>query len=239
MNQLIAVILDSLQLLTLAFKGELTMTESMETLIDSIFLNRVPATWAKLAFPSIRPLGSWMDNLSHRLLQLNQWKEEPTSIPKITFLNRLFNPQSFLTAIKQLNSQRTGTELNKLYIQTDITKRMFTEITEPPREGAYCFGFHVEGARWDMASGQMEESIPRKPFSVVPVVCCKAAPVLPDGKEEKGVYQCPVYKTETRGATYVFTAQLKTKYPPQKWILAGVSCILDVEGIGDYLPGKE
>ena len=239
MNQLIAAILDSLQLLTLAFKGELTMTESMEKLIDSIYLNRVPTTWSKLAFPSIRPLGSWMDNLSHRLLQLNQWKEEPTQIPRITFLNRLFNPQSFLTAIKQLNSQRTGTELNKLYIQTDITKRMFTEITEPPREGAYCFGFHVEGARWDMASGQMEESIPRKPFSVVPVVCCKAAPVLPDGKEEKGVYQCPVYKTETRGATYVFTAQLKTKYPPQKWILAGVSCILDVEGIGDYLPGKE
>ena len=101
----------------------------MEKLMDSIYLNRVPETWAKLAFPSTRPLGSWMDNLSHRLLQLNQWKEEPTTIPKITFLNRLFNPQSFLTAIKQVNSRKTGTELNKLYIQTDITKRAYMEIT--------------------------------------------------------------------------------------------------------------
>lgn len=53
------------------------------------------------------------------------------------------------------------------------------------------------------------------------------------------MYQCPVYKTETRGATYVFTAQLRTKLSPQKWILAGVAVILDVEGVGDYVPGKE
>ncbi len=104
MNVLISEIINSLQQLQLAFNGELTMTETMEKLIDSIYLNRVPETWIKIAFKSNRPLGSWMDNLSHRLLQLNQWKEEPTTIPRITFLNRLFNPQSFLTAIKQVNS---------------------------------------------------------------------------------------------------------------------------------------
>lgn len=74
----------------------------------------------------------------------------------------------------------------------------------------------------------------------MPVVNCRAALLPTDGKEEKGVYQCPVYKTETRGSGYVFTAQLKTKAPPQKWILAGVSIILDVEGVSDaYAPGKE
>lgn len=61
-----------------------------------------------------------------------------------------------------------------------------------------------------------------------------------DIKEDKTVYQCPVYKTESRGATYVFTAQLKTKLPPAKWILAGVALILDVEGVSDaFAPGKE
>ena len=35
-------------------------------------------------------------------------------------------------------------------------------------------------------------------------------------------------------------AQLKTKLPPQKWILGGVAMILDVEGVSDaYAPGKE
>jgi dynein heavy chain len=31
-----------------------------------------------------------------------------------------------------------------------------------------------------------------------------------------------------RGPTWVFDAQLKTKDPPAKWILAGVALILDV-----------
>jgi dynein heavy chain len=44
---------------------------------------------------------------------------------------------------------------------------------------------------------------------------------------------CPVYKTEDRGNTYVFTAQLKTRYMPRKWILAGVAILMDVEGVSD------
>ncbi len=43
-----------------------------------------------------------------------------------------------------------------------------------------------------------------------------------------GVYMCPVYKTEQRGPTYVFSSQLKTKSPPARWILAGVALLLDV-----------
>jgi len=127
MNVLINEILKSLAEIELAFKGELTMTEAMETLMSSINNNRVPATWAKLAFPTTRPLSSWLDNLKHRLDQLNTWKEDPTTIPKVTFLNRLFNPQSFLTAIRQVYSREKQQELNKLYIQTDILKKMYWE----------------------------------------------------------------------------------------------------------------
>lgn len=210
------------------------MTEKMEQLMDAIFLDKVPATWAKLAFPSTRGLGSWLDNLKHRLDQLNFWKEDPSRVPPVVFLNRLFNPQSFLTAIMQVFGREKQQELNRLYIQTDITKKMYWEQDLPPlREGAYIFGFQVEGARWDTGLGQLEESYPKKQFSVVPVVNCRAAVIPQNEKEEKNIFQCPCYKTETRGATYVFTAQLKTKAPPQKWILAGVAIILDVEGVSD------
>jgi dynein heavy chain len=67
MNFLIKTIVDSLRDIELAFKGELTMTENMETLMNAIFFNNIPATWAKYAFPSSRGLGSWLDNLKHRL----------------------------------------------------------------------------------------------------------------------------------------------------------------------------
>jgi len=77
MNALINEILKSLFEIELSFKGELTMTEKMENLMDSIFLDKVPPSWANLAFPSTRGLGSWLDNLKHRLDQLNIWKEDP------------------------------------------------------------------------------------------------------------------------------------------------------------------
>ena len=74
---------------------------------------------------------------------------------------------------------------------------------------------------------------------MVPVVNCKPA-LLVEGKEEKGVYKCPVYMNESRGKTYVFEAQLKTKHPPLRWTLAGVAMILDVDGVSDSFPfGKE
>lgn len=77
MNFLIKTIVTSLRDVDLAFKGELTMTENMETLMNAIFFNSIPDTWAKFAFPSTRGLGSWLDNLKHRLDQLNLWKENP------------------------------------------------------------------------------------------------------------------------------------------------------------------
>lgn len=47
---LIKEIIRSLGEIELANKGELTMTEQMETLMQSIFVNKVPDTWLKLSF---------------------------------------------------------------------------------------------------------------------------------------------------------------------------------------------
>lgn len=127
MNNLIGIIVTSLKEVELAFKGELTMTENMETLMNSIFFNMVPASWAKYAFASSRGLALWLDNLKQRLDQLNLWKDNPTSIPNVTFINRLFNPQSFLTATKQVYSKEKQAELNKLNIQTDVLKKLYWE----------------------------------------------------------------------------------------------------------------
>jgi len=114
--KLIQEINESLAQIDLANKGELTMTEQMETLMQFIFINKVPPTWTKLSFDSTRSLGSWLDNIKQRLEQLNFWKEDPAKEPYITFINRLYNPQSFLTAVKQVTARRDVVELNKLYI---------------------------------------------------------------------------------------------------------------------------
>jgi len=241
MNVLIMVIVLDLIDIQLAFKGELTMSEQMETLMDNISMNRVPAKWSKKAFPSQRGLGSWLTNIKQRLEQLILWKDDPGRIPKVTFINRLFNPQSFLTAIKQIFSREYKVELNKTAIVTEIQRKWYWEQDIPDcKDGAWIFGFQVEGARWDVQNLTLDESLPKIQFSVVPVVAAKAI-VSGAAREEKNIYQCPVYKTEDRMSTYVFTAQMKTaKHPPAKWILAGVALIMDIEGMSDqFAPGKE
>lgn len=100
-NTLITQIIIDLKDLELAFKGELTMTAAMEDLMENIYLNKICKEWAKKSWMTTRGLGSWLDNLKQRLELLNLWKDDPTTINKsICFLNRLYKPNSFLTAIK-------------------------------------------------------------------------------------------------------------------------------------------
>ena len=84
----------------------------------------------------------------------------------------------------------------------------------------------ISGARWDIQTGLMAESRLKELTPVMPVLFIKAIPV--DRMETKGMYECPVYKNKSRGPTYVWTFNLKTKEKPSKWILAGVALLLQV-----------
>jgi dynein heavy chain len=55
-----------------------------------------------------------------------------------------------LTAVKQIIAQKNQYELNRLYIATDVTRKIVEEIDASAKEGSYVFGFVLEGARWDI-----------------------------------------------------------------------------------------
>jgi dynein heavy chain len=71
----------------------------------------------------------------------------------------------------------------------------------------------------------LEPSKPREMYSPLPVINIR--PSIVD-KSDFGVFHCPVYKTQQRGPTYVFSLQLKTKHDAGKWILGGVVAVMDV-----------
>jgi dynein heavy chain len=83
MNILITEMIRSLKELQLGFAGELTMSDAMENLKTSLYLDRIPATWQKRAWPSLRPLSSWLTDFLLRLVQLEEWQNNPTEIPKV------------------------------------------------------------------------------------------------------------------------------------------------------------
>ncbi|DBB00312.1 TPA: Dynein beta chain, flagellar outer arm [Trebouxia sp. C0004] len=225
MNGLLSTMKRSLAELDLGLKGDLTMSEPMEKLMLALANDGVPASWANMAYPSLRPLGSWLVNLLQRVSQLVEWTAD-LGVPKSVWLSGLFNPQSFLTAVMQTTARRNDWPLDKTVVLTEVTKKQPDQIDAPSRDGAFIHGLTLEGARWDEKAGTLDDSRPKELFCPMPVMLVRAVTV--DKAEMKDAYQCPVYTTEARFRQEVFTAQLKSKHSWIKWTLAGVCLFLDV-----------
>lgn len=229
MNNLLSEMIRSLKELSLGFKGELTMSDAMESLMNALFMDEVPKSWAKYAWPSRKALNGWLANFMSRLTQLEDWSNNPIEIPKVTILSYLINPQSFLTAVNQVAAQRNQWELDRLVTYTDVTRHATIDKVESVnRDGAYIYGLHMQGARWDANAGNIEKSKPKEMFCEFPVMSVRG--VASDRADFNGMYLCPVYKTEMRGPTFVYCANLRTKSPPGRWVLAGVALILELTG---------
>ncbi|RDD42081.1 Dynein beta chain, ciliary [Trichoplax sp. H2] len=223
MNILTSEIRRSLKELDLGLKGELTISADMENLQNSLFLDKVPDSWTKRAYPSLSGLAAWYSNLLLRIKELENWTTD-FALPNVVWLAGFFNPQSFLTAIMQSMARKNEWPLDKMCIQCDVTKKSKEDFNSPPREGAYIHGLFMEGARWDVQSGVIQDSKLKELTPSMPVIFLRAITV--DRQETRNIYECPVYKTRQRGPTFVWTFNLKTKENSSKWILAGVALLL-------------
>ena len=61
------------------------MSDAMDNLKNSLYMDRIPATWQKNAWPSMRPLSSWLTDFTFRLNQLEEWQANPADIPKVNY----------------------------------------------------------------------------------------------------------------------------------------------------------
>ena len=53
----------SLNDLKKAIKGLVVMSAQLEAMHKSFMFNMVPASWEAVAYPSLKPLGSWFEDL--------------------------------------------------------------------------------------------------------------------------------------------------------------------------------
>ena len=67
MNILTGIIRKTLEDLDSGLKGALNITDDMEDLGNSMFLNMQPAIWVKYSYFSLKALGSWFDDLMLRI----------------------------------------------------------------------------------------------------------------------------------------------------------------------------
>ena len=230
MNTLTGTIRLSLEELNAGMLGQLNMTDDMELLATSLYLNQQPALWVKYAYFSQKNLMSWFEDLLARIMQLDDYSEELIA-PISLWISGLFNPMSYLTAIMQVTSRSTGLPLDNMVLKTDVLNiRDHKEIQEAAEVGAYIHGFFLEGAGWELGRGQDQgnlcEMVLKELHPEVPVVHVTSIDKV--ALVTEGFYLCPAYSTTMRGGTFVFQAYLKMESDESDanlWILAGV-CLL-------------
>ncbi|XP_013776527.1 dynein heavy chain 5, axonemal-like [Limulus polyphemus] len=226
MQRVISTVRSTLLDLKLAIEGTIIMSEGLRDALDSMHDAHTPAMWKKISWES-STLGFWFTELLERDAQFRQWCFEGR--PNVFWMTGFFNPQGFLTAMRQeVTRAHRGWALDVAAQHNDVTRFMKEDITEPPAEGVYIYGLFLEGAGWDRKNSRLVESKPKMLFEVLPVIHIYA--INTTAGKDPWLYECPVYKKPQRtDLTYVGSLDLKTQQGPSHWVLRGVVLLCDIK----------
>lgn len=227
-NDLLSNVLGNLRNISKAIQGLVAVTPELEEVMDALIKLRVPRSWSR-AYPSTKPLGSWMRDLASRCSQLADWSE--SELPKYFWLPGFTYPTGFLTAVLQTSARANGIAIDALTWEFTVLHHAdLSQIVSHPKDGVYVSGLYVEGACWNFAGGFLEDPKPMELISHMPIIHFK--PVEGKRKVAKGFYGCPLYMYPIRTGTrerpsYVVTIDLRCgKFSADLWAKRGVALLL-------------
>ncbi|EAX96982.1 Dynein heavy chain family protein [Trichomonas vaginalis G3] len=219
-------ITDSLKELEKALKGLVAISPLLENVMQSLFVNKVPDSWA--AYPSLKPLGSWFAELIKRIEFFNTWMSQGN--PSSFWLTAFSFPQSFLTGILQRHSRVNEIPIDNLSFECEVVNE---EPQSFPETGVYIHGLFFDGAKWSVQNGTIDEQDLGQIYTEAPWIHLK--PTNNNSQLTQSYYQCPIYITAQREGTlsttgtstnFVVAIQLPTNQSPDHWIQRGAALLV-------------
>ncbi|MEE6465421.1 hypothetical protein FKM82_006550, partial [Ascaphus truei] len=164
MQRVIARVRSTLTDLKLAIDGTIIMSEDLRDALDNMYDARIPKLWFKISWESAT-LGFWFTELLERNQQFRSWLFDGR--PNQFWMTGFFNPQGFLTAMRQETTRMNlskGWALDSVILHNDVTRMMKEDVNMPPPAdigGVYIYGLFLDGAGWDRRNTKLMESSPK------------------------------------------------------------------------------
>jgi len=185
-------------------------------------------------------IGLWFSSLIFRDDQDRSWLN--TGRPSAFALTLFFNPNGFLTAMKQevvRKHKQDKWSLDDVVDRTEATNfERVEQVRAPPAEGVYVHGLFLDGSAWNRHDNLLVESEPKKLFTSMPVLFVTANSKTDQVKVRKemfgpqGPYECPVYKYPKRTDRFfifIVTLRCTEVKPPAHWTLRGVALLCNTD----------
>ncbi|XP_054656624.1 dynein axonemal heavy chain 2 [Dunckerocampus dactyliophorus] len=230
-NSLLSTIISSLVELEKGIKGLVVMSSSLEETFNCMYDARVPPLWEK-AYPSLKPLAAWTRDLCQRVLQFARWAEQAQP-PNLFWLSGFTFPNGFLTAVLQSAARQHKVSVDTLSWDFTVSSVDDSHIQNPPKDGVYVRGLHLEGAAWDKKGLCLVEAEPMQMVCPIPAINFK--PVENRKKMAKNIYLCPCYYFPVRSggagrASFVIAVELKSgAVNPDHWIKRGAALLMSLD----------
>jgi len=227
-NKVLVKVLATLKDVRKALKGEVVMTAELEDMGVSLFNNQVPSMWAKVAYPSLKPLAAWVPDLIKRIEFISTWYE--VGKPPAFWISGFYFPQAFITGVMQNHARKYQLPIDTITYGYGMNDEPLENVTEPPTDGAYVHGMFLEGARWDASKQLLQESKPKELYTDLPIV--HLLPIANRKNPVDGFYLCPIYKTLARfgvlsttghSTNFVMMIEIPSAEPEAHWIKRGVA----------------